>query len=113
MDRKHNTENGKEGINSIKMSIYFFTKEGGVQLPDKQAYPKGKVIMPTNHRHGIRVDKNKEVYFGGGSGQPNLYEAIKKCLKNYGVVIIPKEKSTEYKRLVKATEDIKNKETEF
>jgi hypothetical protein len=110
---ENNKEEQKEGINSLKMSIYFFTKENGVQLPDKQAYPKGKVIMPTNHRHGIRADKSKEVYFGGGCGQPNLFDAIKKCLKNYSVTIIPKDKSNEYKKLVKATEEIKNREAEF
>ena len=75
----------KEGINSIKVVVYFLTNEGGIQLPDKQAFPKGKVVMPTNHRHGIRVDRKTEVYFGGGN-QPTLYEAIKKCLNNYGVL---------------------------
>jgi len=95
-----------DGINCIKMSIYFFTKEGGVQLPDKQIFPKGKVTMPTNHRHGIRISRDKEVFFGGGN-QPNLYEAIRKCLDNYEITIIPKDKIPQYKKLIKVTKEIK------
>ena len=41
------------------------------------------------------------------------YEAIKKCLKNYEVEIIPKESIPEYKKYVKVVEEIKKKEVEF
>ena len=113
MDKTHKTKQEElSGINSIKLVVYFFTNEGKVQLPDKQAFPKGKVTLATNHKKKIRVDINKDVFFGGGN-QPNLYEAIKKCLKNYEVDIIPKEKISEYKRYIKVAEEISNKEVNF
>jgi|SRR3989344_212160 len=111
MDKKH-IVNKEDGINMIKLVVYFHTNEGGVQLPNKQAFPKGKVTLATNHKKKIRVDRGKDVFFGGGN-QPTLYEAIKKCLKNYEVEIIPKESIPEYKKYVKVVEEIKKKEVEF
>ncbi len=105
-------DNELEGMNSIKLVIYFWTKEGKIQLPDRQAFPKGKVSMPTNHRKGIRHTKDKEVYFGGGN-QSTIYGAIKKCLSVNDVNIIPKESISEYKKYVKVAEEIKKKEVEF
>jgi len=112
MDKTHNIDEQTDGINSIKLVVYFFTNENKVQLPDKQAFPKGKVTLATNHKKKIRVDINKDVHFGGGN-QPTLYEAIKRCLKNYGVDIIPKASISEYKKYVKVAEEIKNKEVDF
>ena len=114
MNIKHKTttEKQKNGINTIKLVVYFFTKENDIQLPGKQAFPKGKVTLSTNHKKGIRVDIKKDVHFGGGN-QPTLYEAIKKCLKNYDIEIIPKESISEYKKYVKMAQEINSKKVEF
>ena len=44
MDKKH-IVNKEDGINMIKLVVYFHTNEGGVQLPNKQAFPKNKPAL--------------------------------------------------------------------
>ena len=85
-----------DGINSIKLCIYFHTKRGGFQLPQKTAFKRGAIAMPTNHRKGIRASDSKTVYFG--KSQKSLIQAIKECLKNYGIKLVEEGKEEKLKK---------------
>lgn len=88
-----------EGTKMIKLCIYFHTKQGDFQLPQKMAFERGGVTMPTNHKHGIRASDSIPIYFG--KGQNTLMEAIKKCLKAYGVKLVREDKVNEFKQFLK------------
>jgi hypothetical protein len=85
-----------KSMNMIKLCIYFHTSGGGIALTPKVAFKSGMVIMPTNHKHGIRASTVGRIPFG--QSQLTLNEAIVECLKQNGVKFLPEEKKTEYKK---------------
>ena len=93
----------KEGINSIKLSIYFHTSDGGVRLPPKTAFKGGVVIMPTNHKHGIRASEAGRSFFGDSQG--SLLNAIQDCLKKNSIKLVEQGKAGEYKKFLKMKEE--------
>lgn len=95
--------NKQEGINSIKVCIYFHTKAGDTRLPSKTALKEGTVIMPTNHKHGIRASEVGRVFFGQSQG--TLIDAIKDCLRRNNIKLVDREKASEYKKFLKMKEE--------
>jgi hypothetical protein len=93
----------KEGINSIKLVVYFHTGDGKLHLPQKTAFKAGVVTMPTNHKQGIRASEIGNHYFGDSQG--SVMSAIKSCLKKAEVNLIEKDKVTEYKRFLKMKDE--------
>jgi len=102
-----------KGTNMIKLCIYFHTKQGDFQLPPKMAFPRGKISMPTNHKHGIRASDVNDVYFS--KSQNNLMGAIKECLKKQRVKIIQEDKIKDFKKFLQMqqNEEFFNKEMDL
>jgi len=93
----------KKEINSIKLCIYFHTGDGGLHLPPKTAFKGGAVIMPTNHKHGIRASEAGRSFFGDSQG--SLIDAIQDCLRKNGIKLVDQGKIGEYKKFLKMKEE--------
>jgi len=91
-------KNKTKGENMIKVSIYFHTTSSeGITLPLKTAFKAGMVVMPVNHKHGIKSGIREPF----SNHQQSLIEAIKGCLKKSEVKLVDVSKEKEYKNLLK------------
>jgi len=93
----------KNGINSIKLTIYFHTGDGKIRLPQKTAFKAGVVTMPTNHTHGIRASDIGNHYFGDSQG--SVMDAIKSCLKKANINLLERDRAGDYKKFIKMKEE--------
>ena len=94
-----------EGINCIKVSLYFYpTYDKNKRLQQKIVLEEGKVVLPTNHKHGIRAKDSKGSYFGKTQG--SWRDAVKEELKNNNVELVKSDKITAYKKFLKTKEDL-------
>ena len=87
----------EKSMNMIKLCIYFHTSGGGIKLEPKVAFESGIVVMPTNHKHGIRASEVGRIPFG--QSQLTLNEAIIECLKKNKIKFLPENKKAEYKKI--------------
>lgn len=96
-------EGNKKSLKSIKLCIYFHTSDHGIKFEPKVALNRGTVVMPTNHKHGIRASDAGEIHFDNRT-QGTLTEAIRKCLQANGIRFIDDSKRAEYRKYQKAKE---------
>lgn len=92
----------EEGTKMIKVCIYFHTTLNGLTLPPKTVFPRGKVIMPTNPKHGIRASTANDIYFG--KSQHSLINAINECLDKQGIKIVNEDKIGDLKKFLEMQE---------
>ncbi len=86
----------RKGIDSIKVSVYFYTRGGDFKLPQKHCFNAGWVQLPTNHKQGVRASNGKTAYFR--KGQETVIGAINNALKSHGVKVIEEGKEKEFKK---------------